>query len=272
MAVPPEFSETEHLQNLIRRYINKAVREDFSDLGGDDWDPDLTTTRGSMRHGLTHQDNDSMQVTLARMFLYYFTFGKALKESTLIEMTDRLYEDFTYRPEIKLYFSQSRFDAEKGVAPVHGQITYRLINETSATLTPANVKTRANKIKTLFAEPSLFVWHKGKRKYTYLDIPNGYDIRILTRDETEAKRVIEQFLDIENKTPDFDKLTEHNPSRTYPSATQTKLIYGKQRKVPRWRPTEDVKFRYASIKIHGLPFVQYIVDARDGITRVNVPD
>lgn len=272
MALPEPFSDVEHWQRVVRREYNDEIREHFRDKFGDagNWDAEIETTRGQMLQALLHQDSDPIQLTLGRMQLYQFVFTQRQETSTFIDMYDRPYDDFTYRPEITLFFSQSRSSIPKDQTPAKGLISYRIINETSESLTEANVKLRADRIKNLFTQPSLFTWHKGKLKYTYLDLKNGYDFRLLTTTEAEAKRIIEQTLDIESKTPDWDLLSEHNPKRASSTVIQTKRIYGKNRKVPRWRPIENVKFRYASIKIHGIPRPIYIVDCRYGIPVVKV--
>lgn len=272
MALPEPFSDIEHLQLVVRRELNRDIREHFRDLHDENgnWEPEIATTRGQMLRALLHEDSDPIQVTVARMMLYYFTYNKQQETPSIIQMEDRLYEDFNYRPEIKLSFYQSRRDTQEGDPPSTGEITYKLMDETSNTITPAKVRTLAERIKTLFTEPGLFVWHKGKHKYTYLDIPNGYDFRLLAINENEAKRIVEQVLDIERKTPDWNNLALHESKRSHNNASQTKYIYGKNRKVPRWRPTVDVKFRYASIKIHGIPRPISIVDSRNGVTAIPI--
>lgn len=272
MALPEPFSDVEHWQRVVRREFNDEIRDHFKDKFGEagNWDAEIETTRGQMLQALLHQDSDPVQLTVGRMQLYQFVFTQRQEKSTFIDMHDRPYDDFTYRPEITLHFTQSRSSIPKGQSPSKGQLTYRIINETSESLTEANVRTRAERIKNLFAQPSLFTWHKGKLKYTYLDLKNGYDFRLLVTTETEAKRIIEQVLDIETKTPDWDFLSEHNPKKTVSNVVQTKRIYGKNRKVPRWRPIEDVKFRYATIKIHGIPYPINIVDCSYGIPIIRV--
>ena len=88
--------------------------------------------------------------------------------------------------------------------------------------------------------------------------------------ELEAKRIIQEVLNIENKTPNWDNFRLHIPAKENTNIIRTEYIYGKQRKVPRWRPKENVKFKYAYIKIHGIPKPQYIVDCRYGPAIVNV--
>lgn len=272
MPLPEPFSDVEHWRRVVWREYNDEIREHFRDKFGDsnNWDAEIETTRGQMLQALLHQDSDPIQLTLGRMQLYEFVFGKRQQIPIIFDETKRPTEDFTYKPELKLYFTQSRTEIPKDQAPATGEITYRLINESSASLTPLEVQARANKIKTLFTQPSLFVWHKGKERFTYVDKLNGYNFKLFVTTEAEAKRIIEQVLDIENKTPDFDRLVHHDDSATYSNITQTKFIYGKSRKTSRRRPTENVKFRYASLKVDGIPRPIYIVDCRYGIPVVNV--
>lgn len=266
MPLPEPFSDVEHWQRVVKREYNDEIRKHFQDKfgEGDTWEAEIETTRGQMLQALLHQDSDPVQVTLGRMQLYQFVFTQRQDNSTIIDMYDRPYDDFTYRPEIKLYFSQSRRSIPSDQPRATGEISYRLMHETSESLVESEVRTRANKIKQLFTQPNLFIWHKSKLKFTYSDLKNGYNFRILVTTEAEAKRIIEQVLDIENKTPDWDYLVEHKPLKVVNNTIKTKHIYGKSRKVPRWRPTEDVKFRYASLSIHGIPKPIYIVDCRVG--------
>lgn len=272
MPLPEPFSDVEHWQRVVRREYNDEIRDHFRDKFGDagNWDAEIETTRGQMLQALLHQDSDPVQLTLGRMQLYQFVFTQRQQVPIFFDETKRPTNDFTYKPEIKLFFLQSRTGLPPKQAPSTGVITYRLMNETSASLTEVEMRTRANKIKTLFTQPSLFTWHKGKEKFTYVDKPNGYNFSLLTTTETEAKRIIEQVLDIENKTPDFDRLVHHDDKATYSNITQTQFIYGKNRKVSRRRPTEDVKFRHASLKVDGIPLPIYIVDCTHGVPVIKV--
>lgn len=271
-GLPPEFNDVEHFQSVVRNYINREIIQDFSDLGDETWQPTIGTSRASMRVALTHKDDDSLMLTHCRMMLYYMTYRKAqdLQAPTFIDMYDRPYEDFTFRPEVNMYFYKGVYLGNGKYDKFKGKISYKLTHETSETITPAKNRARAERIKNLFASPTRFVWHKGKLKYTYFDTPNGYDFRLLVTSEAEAKRIIEQVLDIENKTPDWDKLTAHTPERQATTTRQTKRIYGENREVPRWRPTEQVPFIRATMKIHGIPTPVPLVDCISGIPIVQV--
>lgn len=265
MTIPPEFSETEHFQSVCRRYLNKEIREAFQDLGGDDWEPEVVTTRGSMRHALTHKDNDTVQMTLGRMFLYYFTYGKARALQTPvygIPITTYQELSLKYKPQINLYFDQSSPEAKNNNPRVTGEISYRLVNETSESITEAELKTRANKIKSLFVTPNLFVWRKGKIICKYTDTNNGYKLRLLVINEAEGRRIIEQVLDVENKSPDWENLAVSESNAVFPDIPPTQTIYGKQRRTPRRRPVEDIKFRRATADIWGLPKPVALIDTR----------
>lgn len=265
MTIPEEFNETEHFQSVCRRYLNAQVRDDFRDLGGDNWEPEIGTTRGSMRHALTHKDNDTAQMTLGRMFLYYFTYGKAQAlqapiYGTPIENYQELSVEF--RPQIFLYFDQSQSDVTNGKNRVYGQIAYRLVNETSASITQVDLKNRANKIKQLFTTPSLFTWHKGKITCRYEDNLNGYKFTLFVTNEAEGRRIIEQVLDIENKTPNWNNLSVTEKRANYPDTPPTVHVYGKSVRDIRRRPVEQVKFRYAIAHIYGISKPIALVDTR----------
>lgn len=171
MAIPTEFSEVEHLQSLIRRYLNKQIREDFQDLGGDDWDSDVTTTRGAMRYGLTHKDDDPMQITLVRMFLYYFTYGKAQAlQAPFFGLPIQDYQEtFKYHPQVKLFFMEDSDEVEKPYLPIRSEITFRLMGETENTINEIKAKTISNRIKTNFCAGSGFRWKRGKETWLYID-------------------------------------------------------------------------------------------------------
>lgn len=265
MAIPPEFNDVEHLQSVIRRYINKQVREDFRDLGGDDWEPDVSTTRSAMRYALTHKDNDPLQVTLSRMFLYYFTFRKAQDlQMPMYGIPVHDYQQlFRYHPQIKLFFMEDKDDVEEPFYPVRSEITFRLMGETENTMNEAKARVIANRIKTNFATGSNFRWKRGRETWTYYDTKRGYQFRLLAWNETEAKRVIEQILDIQSHAPDWSEhlrdLTQRKHLKTA-TVPKTEFVYGKSRRLPREKPVAYVRFRYAELFVWGVPKAITLID------------
>lgn len=265
MAIPSDFNEVEHLQSVIRRYLNKQIREDFQDLGDENWEPSVTTTRAAMRHALTHKDNDPIQVTLGRMFLYYFTFEKAASLQTPMFGTpiQDYQESFKYHPQIKLYFQEENDGVEEGYKPIRTEITFRLMNETEKTITPVDARRIAQRIRTNFALNGGFRIKRGKETWLYHDSHRGYRLKLFVWNEAEAKRIIEQVLDIQGHTPDWDSYlkdyTNRKDLKTSP-APKTETIYGKVRRLPRQKPVGFLRFRWAELYIWGLPRPQTLVD------------
>lgn len=169
-------------------------------------------------------------------------------------------DHYTFAPQIKLVFYQLRDETKNGNPRVHGEIAYRVIGETEETFTEANAKVRARNIKALFTEPQLFVWQKGKAIASYKDRKSGYDFKLFVKNQLEARKIITQVMAIENKTPDWSNLRLSVSSATYPEIPGTKRIYGLQRRLPRRRPLEDIKFRYAEMHLWGLPKPITLVD------------
>lgn len=169
-------------------------------------------------------------------------------------------DQYTFAPQIKLVFYQLMNETRKGIPRVTGEIAYRVVGETEETFTPANAKVRALNIKALFTEPALFVWQKGKEIASYLDRKQGYDFRLYVKNELEAKKIITQVMAIENKTPNWNNLRLSISRATYPEIPGTKRIYGVQRTLPRRRPLEDIKFRYAEMHLWGLPKPITLID------------
>ncbi len=263
MAIPPEFNEVEHLQATIRRYVNRQIREDFQDLGGDNWEPETGTTRGAMRHALTHKDTDPLPVTLSRMFLYYFTYGKAqaLQAPIYGIPVTQFQESIKFHPQVKLLFYEDQSLVEDGYKPVKAEISFRLMNETEETITPAKAQILANKIRNLFATGQGFTWKKGREKWVYTDQSRGYQLRVLAWNETEAKKIIEQVLDVQSHTPDWEAyLSLTTKKRSFPTIPGTHRVYGEQRRKPRDRPVAFVRFRLAELKVWGLPHDVTLVD------------
>lgn len=181
-------------------------------------------------------------------------------------------DHYTFAPQVKLVFYQLLGETTNNRPRVTGEIAYRIMGETEETFTPANARTRATRIRDLFTQPTIFEWQKGKITASYLDKKNGYDFRLLVRNESEARKVITQVMSIEYKQPDWNNLHITESKATYPEDTATKRIYGEQRKLPRRRPREDIKFRYAELHIYGKPKPVTLVDTlgnrEDPIIRV----
>lgn len=255
MALPTGFSSWEHLQTTIQQVQNRIVREEFNDVGDDSWDDDITTPRGTLRVACTLKDDDSALETLNKLLLFYIVLRKAsdLHPAIYGIPVTAFQESNVFFPQIRLFFLEDSSQVENTYSPVEAEVTFRLINETRETITEANAKVIANKIKNLFGTANGFTWKKGREYWTYKDLSKGYDFRVYAWNETEAKKIIEQVMDIQSHTPDWEKYLEGTTKKkTFRTVPLSSRIYGKVRREARERPIATVRFKYAELKIHGL--------------------
>jgi hypothetical protein len=256
MPLPKGFSEFEFLQDIIRKWQNRIVKEEFADLGGDDFDPDIRISRQALRHACTHKDTDTAEMMQMRNDLFYIIYRKAqdLQQPVYGIPSSLFQEQVKFKPQIMLLFLEDADDIEPGYGPIKGEISFRVMGEESTTLSIANVELLANRIKTLFAGSTPFVWRRGKGMFPYNDWDLGYRLQIIARDETEAKRVVSQVLRIQGHTPNWSKLGINKNAEemeAYPTIPEYITILGERVRLPRKRPIGDIKFQYAVLHVHG---------------------
>jgi hypothetical protein len=261
----PISDEWEHLQNVLRQVHNRVVREEFSDIDPDD---DISTPRGSLKAACLLKDSDSALMTILRYWLFYVDLKKAQDLAPAIYgiPVTTFQEKFQFAPHIKLFFLEDSDDVEDGYRPVAGEISFKLVGETHETITPTKAQQLANKVRTAFASGSGFIWQKGRITASYLDKARGYDFRLLVINETEARKVIEQVLDIQNHSPDWENLTITESRANFPITPPSRHIYGRSRRLPRKRPRANVRFRVAELHIWGVANPIILVD-RSGMYR-----
>ena len=128
------------------------------------------------------------------------------------------------------------------------------MGKTSETITPTDVDLLAQRVKSKFVNPP-FVWNKGKKCYTYFDKKKGYQLKINVPGEVEAKRVIEQVLDLQGHSPEWEFLNLNQAvqeTQKYDETPRSKVILNKPRKQIRRRPVGKVTFYRAELHLHGL--------------------
>ncbi len=260
MALPGNFSPAEHLQDVFLKSVNKQVREYFSDLGDETWDDDISTSRGSLRVACTHKDSDSVDMTQLRLWLFYIVVGNAEKLQAPIYgiPITTFSESVVHLPQVVLYFRETKSDADShNRQPIEAQVGFRLLDQN---LSKAEAQTLAKKIRQLFGGSTRFYFKKGRTKFSYRDKSRGYEFIITAFDETNAKKVIEQVLDINGHTPNWELLTDSESNRNW-SAVKYKTILGKQHKLPNRRPVGIVHFTKAELKFYGLASDVVLCDA-----------
>jgi hypothetical protein len=265
MPLPDNFSAAEHLQDVITLVQNKIVRDEFNDLGDDNWDRNVTTPRASLRVACTHLDADSVDMTNLRLWLFYVVLKKCIDFHPAIFGTPStsFQETTKYYPQVHLYFEEKTTDVEPGYKALRSQVSLRLIGETASTLSVTDATAIATRIKSLFVTGTRFFWKRGKLLFSYIDQSKGYYFQLLCFNEIEAKKIIEQVLDIRNHTPNWKLLnqkTNAEPVTSYPTIPGNKTILGKSYKQPRKRPVGTVYFTHAVVHVYGKPTPTVLVD------------
>lgn len=256
MALPPEFDETEFLQDAVKLVVNREVIQWFRDVELDEVDPDLSDDRARLRWACTHKENDPLNVTILRLRLFDTVCGWANSNlGVFYGMPSTAFqEQFRFFPQVQLHFVEDWQDIEPGYQAVSGRISFRLMNETTESLTMSKANAIANRTQTAFNSGNGFVWRKGKYTAVYYDKERGYQLKINVRDKAEGKRVIEQVLDIQQHTPEWKFLKwsdPDEPTNAYPTVPPLKTVLGELTRMPRMKPIADVRFTYALLHIHG---------------------
>ena len=249
-----------NLRSFLQRTHNRRVNEWFRDV--DDPVPDNSSSRRQAKRACLILPNESQNMALLKRNIFLYEVMQIhLQQNHYGIPIDTVQESKTFRPQVHLFFRQDASATANGRRAIEGQVSFRLINETSESLTEAKARTLAVKIKNEFTRNNGLIWKKGSKKYTYKDDAKGVDLRILAISETEGEKVIRAVLDVLDVTFDNDHFQEITPKRTSENnPAGTNLVYGKRRKKQRWRPTANVRFRYAALTVHGMQNRIVLVD------------
>lgn len=255
MPLPPEFNHQEHLQSVIRKWANREVIDYFSDLGLDETDDDISSSRGSLRTACRHLDTDSLIMTQLRWMLFERIRRSRFDQPYYGVPIGDFHQTRRFKPQITLYFQEDIQDVEPGYSPVSGELSFRLMDHTRETINPEIATTYAQRIESNFGQGGGYLWRKGRVMCSYTDRERGYKLQILARDDSYARDLINKVLDVQNHTPDWSRFNvseNQNAAAAYPPVPPNDRIYGEQRRTPRKRPVADVRFQASYLNIHGL--------------------
>lgn len=251
MPLPNGFSEFEHLQDSIRREHNKAVRAYFKNQA----DNDISTPKASLKHACLIKDDDSGIMMQQRQWLFEVVVGRmqSIQRPVYGIPVQEYQPEVKFKPQVKLYFLEP-WDEEthsiQRMPQAEGEITFRLMDETSETITRAKAEQLARAIKQEIATPPL-IWEKGWFKAVYRDSERGYYLQLFVKNKAEGERMARSVLSIQNHTFDRDNFQFVEHDRTYPVNPGTHRVYGRQVKKPARRRRVNVRFRYAQLLIWG---------------------
>lgn len=175
-----------------------------------------------------------------------------------------------YHPLVRLVFREDTdFVAGKnqpkgrGQNRTKGEIRFRLMDETTETISKSNLTTLGEKVKEIFGANNGYIWNKGKEVYCYADWSRGYQLQILARSETHAKDVVTKILSLQNHSPQWkylNKVKNSAESERYPNTPDKKTILGEQVTLPLRRPNANVRFKFADVRISPLTYPVVIYD------------
>lgn len=173
-----------------------------------------------------------------------------------------MYPGRRYHPQIRLHFTEDtnyrqtvNNPAYQGLKREIGRLTFRLMNETSETISKGELSRISRAIKDLFGINGGYVWNKGKELYCYADWAKGYQLQMLVPSATQARDLVTKILSIQGHTPQWIFLTKSENQaelERYPETPQTKIILGETVTLARVRPRVEVRFRYADARVHKL--------------------
>lgn len=255
--LPNDFNSWEHFQKIWMRTHNRNVREQFSDVGDENWDPDINTPRASLRLACTMVDTDTVQQCLARWLFFHGDVRQweQFNEPVYGIPVGTWHESRKFKPQIRLFFREDLDQVEEGYHPLKGEINFRLMDESSEEISMFKLENIARQIKTEFGAKGGFRWHRGKYLLCYNDAPKGYKLHVLSYSEADGKEVIQKVLNLQNHTPNWSRLTvaqNASPRDAFPTVPNRETILGKSRRLPRRRPSGYVRFQHATCAIWGL--------------------
>ena len=242
--------DVELVQSFIRRYINRAINEHFRDVDGvDEASLNLDVGRQAIKRVCLHNDEDPLTLTLVRLLIWYIEV-RGLFDDFIYGIPSTDFDiKFTYFPQVKLHFRENRLEAaNNNRRPARAEVSFRWRSEDFSQVA---INGLVNKINSSFAVPP-FSFRKGRSIFTYFDDRLGYRFQVKATNETEARRIIEQTIRIQDDIePDWENnLRESVDNRNF-NIQKTVRVLGETIRSPKRRPIATVEFAYAELFIPG---------------------
>lgn len=236
---------------------NAEVHRHFKDI-------DDTPNRKAIRDLCLIGAKDSRGTAESKIRYFRNFVQKVHSKPTIVgELKTSRDQQIVYKCQVQLYFQQDKDAVSLGNAPVDAQITFRL-EQTHETITEAQYKQLAAKIKAEFATGNGYTWNKGKHICWYKDELNGYDFQVYAMSENEGEQIIKKVMQLKGHAFDDKLFRVTTPKKNSDTTPGNVTILGTSRKKPRWRPTATVRFLWADLIIWNIPEPITLVD-RTGI-------
>lgn len=231
--------DVEFFQSFVRRYINRTIRNHFSDISSvDESNLNVDVPRQAAKKLCLHKDTDTMTLTIGRLLFWWIETRGLLDEfiygipSTHFETTN------TYYPQVKLHFKEDRYESStNNRRPIRSEVSFRW---RELDFSESNIRELANKIHNDFARP-VFSFDRGRELWSYADKSLGYYFQLKVQNEAEAKKVIEQAINIQDEgIPNWEKYLRYHEDKQNYDVQETVRVMGETVRKPKKRPVGKV--------------------------------
>lgn len=229
-----------------------------------DWfrDADNNDTRRALRDDLLIGAKDSIAIAQVKMRTFREIIQKTHLKPDIIGMPKiDVDADVSYRPEVTLYFKQNKESVPRGKTAKTARASYRLMNQTSSSLSKTELKNLGRDIYNDFAKPTPYRFNKGKIIGWYVKPEEGLNLQIYSHTEEIGETVVRKILSHRNLTFDNDIYKFTKPNRNSDPTPETIMILGESQQKPVWRPTVFVEFDHAKINLHNDTQIRVLCDA-----------
>ena len=244
--------DVEFFQSFIRRYVNKAIKKHFSDISGnDDGSLSLSVPRQAIKRVCLHKDTDPLPLTIGRLLIWWVE-AKGLFNDVIYGIPSaNFHESVKFLPQIKIFWRETKESAKaNGRYPIRARYTVRYRGDYA---TRAQLELLRSKLTKVFNAPTAHSFEKGREKFSYRDQEKGYEFIVTAKNETEAKKVINALLEIQDDNPLIESnLTRSTRDKNW-NLRETIRVAGETFKKPQERPIGKVYFTHAEFAVHGMP-------------------
>lgn len=230
------------------------------------WFKDVETVsvnRTKLRDSLLIQKNESRTSAMFKIQFFRDSVQKVHDHVTVLGEPQDNFETehlFEFHPQVTLYFEQDREAVPDGYEPIRANISFRLMDETTETITKSNVETLAKQIRTELATGQGYTFDKGKYLCKYSDKKHGYELQLYTLNGNEGEQLARKIVGIRNHTFEEDGFRVVEPKKNAVNTSSNITVLGTTVKKRRWRPSAKVRFRHACLYVKNRPRPICLVD------------
>lgn len=252
MPLPTNLSSAEQLQDVALKLTNKRVRNYFRDVGNDDWEPNLDTDRARLRVACTHQEKDSLLETICRLQLFNIELGASLEDLGHFYgiPTANYHESFDLKPQVKFIFQEkAELAKKKKRRPLVHEASFRLMGETTSSITQAKIDQLENRIRTQF--PKTYLFKAGRFTFSYYNNDTGFRTNIRAYSVAEARELLTKLNNVSGTEIDWSKFKKTEWVQKNFEQQDFVTVLGKRKKLPQRRSITECYLNKVELTLHG---------------------